>query len=104
MARQPPPQWIPHDFFSASITCTHLVVSWTIVYNNLWASSGLSLSLSLSWLSGNTEYSLSFCLSSLIACIGHFARYRFPFLMVYLLDFCTRKRGKKFQHSSPTDT
>jgi hypothetical protein len=49
-----------------------ILLSWTIVYNSLWVSSGLSLS----WLSGNTEYSLPFSLSSLITCIGRsFARY-----------------------------
>ena len=42
----------PHDFIfaSTSISCIHLVVlSWTIVYNNLWVSSGLSLSLLAFW-------------------------------------------------------
>ena len=52
------------------------------MYNNLWVSSGLSLS----WLSGNTDYSLSFCLSSFLffECL-HLS---FRSLPIRVLDFC----------------
>lgn len=72
----------PHDFIfaSTSISCIHLVVlSWTIVYNNLWVSSGLSLSLGFLGIRITRCPSVYLVFCFLNACIGRFARYRFAY-------------------------